>query len=230
MIIGGLQKATLIDYPGKIACVVFTIGCNMRCGFCYNTKLVNPTHPIEEHMSVADFFKFLDKRKGLLDAVTVSGGEPTLHKDLGEFIAEIKKRGFLVKLDTQGSKPDHVRELLQQGNIDYVAMDVKAPLHRYSEVSNADHDTKLILESMEIIRTLAPDYEFRTTVVADQLDENDIHEIGKLVKGAKRHYLQKYVPSVTNDLTFLDRVPYDDTTMEELRNIMATYVTEAFVR
>ncbi|MDD3711856.1 MAG: anaerobic ribonucleoside-triphosphate reductase activating protein, partial [Patescibacteria group bacterium] len=166
--IGGLQKSTLIDYSGKIACTVFLVGCNLRCPWCHSPEIVLPDlitkQPIMEKQ---DFFSFLDSRKGLLDGVVVCGGEPTINKDLPEFIGEIKERGFSVKLDTNGTNPSMIRSLLDKKLIDYIAMDLKAPIDKksYSLAVGVDLDTLAISESVKLIKESGIDYEFRTTVV-----------------------------------------------------------------
>jgi len=227
MIIGGLQKVTLIDYPGKIAAIVFTSGCNFNCHYCHNPEL----RIISPRLTEDNFFVFLDKRKGKLDAVTVTGGEPTVQSDLFEFINKIKKRGFLVKLDTQGTNPLAVRRLIKAHLVDYVAMDIKAPLDRYCEVANCFVKEAAIRESIALIMGQAPDYEFRTTVVHGQLNIDDIEKIGKLLRGAKRHYLQEFVPAENlNDPAFCFRQGPSAAEMGEMQSIMSKYVKEVLIR
>ena len=227
MIIGGLQKITLIDYPGKIACIVFTAGCNMNCHYCYNPELRDFSPKMDEE----DFFAFLDSRLDQLDAVTVTGGEPTVQRDLFEFIQKIKDRGYLVKLDTQGTNPLMVEKLIKAKLVDYIAMDIKAPLERYREVANCFVDEIAIRKSIDLLMSSAPDYEFRTTIVREQLDIEDMKKIGELVKGAKRHYSQKFTPTDNlNDKTFANHEGPKDIEMEEIRKIMSGYVNQAFTR
>ncbi|MEK7189033.1 MAG: anaerobic ribonucleoside-triphosphate reductase activating protein [Patescibacteria group bacterium] len=227
MMIGGLQKSTLIDYPGKISAIVFTAGCNLNCGYCHNPELrqYSPRSSEEEVLS------FLRKRANQLDAVTITGGEPTVQPDLPAFAAKLKGLGFLVKLDTQGTNPQMVRDMVHRGLVDYIAMDLKAPLERYAEVTNSFVDQDAIRESISLIMAEAPDYEFRTTIVAEQLGVGDIEEIGKLIQGAKRHYAQGFVASKSlNDPAFLSRRAPGPEEMEEMRRIMSAYVREAFIR
>lgn len=227
MIIGGLQKTTFIDYPGKIAAIVFTSGCNMNCHYCYNPELRDFSPKIDEN----EFFSFLDSRTNKLEAVTVTGGEPTVQKDLFEFITKIKSRGFLVKLDTQGTNPDVVERLIDAKLVDYIAMDIKAPFERYREVTNCFVDEKAVRRTINIIMSSAPDYEFRTTIVKDQLGLDDMHAIGAIIAGARRHYSQKFVPTDNlNDPAFSLRSGPSDAEMGEIRLAMASYVGEAFVR
>lgn len=227
MIIGGLQKTTLIDYPGKIACIVFTAGCNMNCNYCHNPELRCFSGKIDEE----DFFDFLDKKIDKLEAVTVTGGEPTVQKDLFKFIKKIKEKGFLIKLDTQGTNPDILQKLIDANLLDYVAMDIKAPLERYREVANCFVDEKAIRKSIDILIKGNSDYEFRTTIVREQLGIEDMKKIGELIKGSKRHYSQKFIPNENlNDKNFSKNTSPKDCEMEEIKKIMSHYVNEAFIR
>lgn len=193
--IGGLQKSTLIDYPGHIACTVFLVGCNFRCPWCHSPEIVLPEISIQQpKVSNQEFFEFLDSRKGLLQGVVVCGGEPTISKDLPEFISEIKRRGFKVKLDTNGSNPTAIKELFANQLLDYVAMDVKAPLREpdYSTATGACTDPKRIMESVELIKSSGVDYEFRTTVVPGLHGKEEIKEIAKAISPAKKYFLQAF--------------------------------------
>jgi pyruvate formate lyase activating enzyme len=236
MILAGLQKNTLIDYPGKIGCIVFTLGCNFRCDFCYNPSLVIHEKFPKELMSEESFFDFLESRKNLLEAVVITGGEPTLHKDLNLFIKKIKEMGFLVKLDSQGSSPKFLKQILDEGNVDYVAMDIKSPIERYNEVTNSRFDPNTILESIKIIMDYANlnknfDYEFRTTVVEDQLKKEDFKKMGEMIKGSRLYYLQKFQPKEDlNNPDFSKRKAYSDNEMNEFKEIMENYVEKVFVR
>ena len=195
MRLGGLQKLTLLDYPGLVACTVFTVGCNMRCPFCQNASLVNRIEE-ENLISEEEFFSFLKKRQGILDGVCITGGEPTLQPDLKEFIAKIKSMGYKVKLDTNGSFPDKVKEILDSGNVDFVAMDLKNTLDRYAEtVGVPGFDTSKIVESIRIIKESGVEYEFRTTVVSPLHRPEDFGKLAKLVEGSPRYFLQNFVDS-----------------------------------
>tara|TARA_Y100000310_G_C20630330_1_gene788286 strand:+ start:302 stop:955 length:654 start_codon:yes stop_codon:yes gene_type:complete len=187
MKLGGLQKQTLIDYPGKVACTVFTIGCNFRCPFCYNADLVLEIGP--EH-SEKEFFDFLKERKEFLDGVVICGGEPTIHKDLPEFCKKIKELGFLVSLDTNGSNPEMLKELIDSKLVDTVSMDIKAPKSKYAEVAGAKVDLDKIERSIAILRASNIDYEFRTTVVPTLLAKEDCVEISKWV--GKNYRVQNF--------------------------------------
>ena len=159
-IIGGIQRTSLLDFPDKISAIVFTQGCNFNCGYCHNPDLLNSKKDI---YSTDVFFEFLDKRKGKLDGVVITGGEATLQPDLIPFIKEVKSRGFLIKLDTNGYRPDVLKEALEL--VDYVAMDIKAPLEKYSEITNTQIDVEKIKKSINLLRTSNVPYEFRTTVM-----------------------------------------------------------------
>jgi len=208
MRIAHILPTTLIDYPRKVAALIYTPSCNFRCPFCHNPELVVPErvallNPIPEDRVLA----LLAERKGFLDALAITGGEPTLHHDLSRFIGEVKRLGYLVKLDTNGSHPEVLAGLFDAGLLDYVAMDVKAPPARYSEVVGVPIDPSVIEESIRVIVDRAPDYEFRTTV-APGLTEDDIRAIADWIEGAKRYTLQRFtVPEDKGlvDPAFTDR-------------------------
>ena len=194
MIISGLQKLTLLDYPGKVACTVFLGGCNFRCPFCHNALLVE--RPGEaENISEEKFFDFLKKRQGVLDGVCITGGEPLLRKDIVEFALKIKSLGYSVKIDTNGSKPEMIKELIEKGAVDKFAMDIKSSLDKYTLAIGTDVDTEDIKRSVKYIMESGVCYEFRTTVVDPLHDESDFEEIGKLIEGADAYFLQSFADS-----------------------------------
>lgn len=302
MLIGGLQKFSLLDYPGKLSAIVFTQGCNFRCQFCYNPMLVWPAfaplrgatagepalventagepasnregegsklkyargpvraggaeleqqkvHPI---ISQDDFFVFLKSRAGKLDAVVITGGEPCLQKDLLEFVKKIKALGYLIKLDTNGSYPEILAKLIKGELIDYLAMDLKAPENKYGEITGDKADfnniypvkssrlagrilpsVKLfdgVKKSVKIIKASGLPYEFRTTVVPDLLDKDDIAEMGKIIKGAGLWYLQNFKSqSQLVNKDFMGKVPYNARQMKEMAAIGGEYVKRCEVR
>ncbi len=227
MLIGGFQKFSLIDYPGKISAIVFTQGCNFRCPYCHNPELVNVT---TKPMDVWEILSFLETRKGKLDAVEITGGEPTLQKDLVDFARKIKEMGFLLKLDSNGTNPDVLRTLLNEGLVDYIAMDVKAPLEKYKDVVRVDVDVSKIRESIDLIKNNAPDYEFRTTIVKSLLSKEDIEEIAKTIEGSKIYVLQKFIPSKTLDPEFIHEETYSDEELTELAKKLEKYVGKCIVR
>jgi pyruvate formate lyase activating enzyme len=195
MNIQGLQKTTLLDYPGKIAATVFTGGCNFRCPYCHNASLVLNAGNAQD-ISEEAFFEFLSKRKGLLDGVCISGGEPLLQKEIGRFISEIKSIGFFVKLDTNGSLPDKLKALVGDGLIDYVAMDIKNSPAGYARTAGTTEDVlPKIKESVAFLLTGHVEYEFRTTVVKGFHTKEDFAAIGKWIQGAERYFLQNFVDS-----------------------------------
>jgi pyruvate formate lyase activating enzyme len=186
MILGGLQKTTLIDYPGKIACTVFTVGCNFRCGFCHNRDLVilkDFRNKGPKEYREKEIFDFLKKRVGILDGVCITGGEPVLQKDLEGFIKKVKKLGFLVKLDTNGSRPEVLKKLINKKLIDFVAMDVKTTFGDYAKVVGIKNYELRIKNSIRIILKSGVDYELRTTVVPGIHDEVTLIQMARELKG-----------------------------------------------
>ncbi len=195
MKICGFQKMTMLDYPGKVACTVFTGGCNFRCPFCHNATLVTD---IDENavFSEDEIISYLNKRKGIIDGVCITGGEPLLQKDIGDFLIKVKVTGMPVKLDTNGSYPEKLRELVNEGLVDYVAMDIKNSKEKYPlTVGLSGYDIGKVEESVKFLMSDAVDYEFRTTVVREYHTAEDIVEISKWIAGAKRYFLQGFVDS-----------------------------------
>jgi len=227
--IGGLQKVSFIDYPGKISAIIFTQGCNFRCPYCHNPELVDSSL-FDEPLDIEEIFSFLKSRKGKIDGVVITGGEPTIQPDLKEFIKEIKQMGFFVKLDTNGTNPDVVRELLRDRMIDYIAMDIKAPLEKYKDVVRVNLNIDDIKESISLIMSSSIDYEFRTTICKKLLDKDDIIRIAKQIKGAKLYVLQKFVKSKTLDPFFDDEIPYSDEELLELKKEIERYVNKCAIR
>lgn len=194
MRIDGLQTLTLLDYPGKVACTVFTSGCNMRCPFCHNASLVCGEVP--PFMEKEEFFAFLKKRTGVLDGVCVTGGEPLLQEGLIPFLLEVKEKGFTTKLDTNGLLHDRLRAVVEAGAVDYVAMDIKNCKARYAETAGVPGlDLAPIEKSVQFLMEGKVDYEFRTTVVKELHNKADFDEIGQWLKGAKRYFLQSFKDS-----------------------------------
>jgi len=227
MLIGGFQKFSLIDYPNKTCAIIFTIGCNFRCPFCHNKELVLESE-FPEPIDFEEIKNFLKTRVGLLDAVEFTGGEPLINRDILTYIKEIKSMGFLVKVDTNGSKPTVLKEILPY--VDYVAMDIKAPLSRYSEAVGVSVNTSDIKESVSIIMNDASDYEFRTTVFKNFIkDSLDIIEIGKLIKGAKRYFLQKPHFDKVLDPNF-EFETYTQAELQNFANILKEFVKIVEIR
>lgn len=201
MNIGGLQKVSLIDYPGKISAIIFTQGCNFRCPYCHNPQLVDPKL-YRPCLFSKDILDFLAHRRGKLDAVTITGGEPTLQEDLIPLIQKIRKMGFAVKLDSNGSRPDVLAHLLKDKLLDFIALDIKAPLDKYSQVVKVQMDTGAIAQSVRLVIQSKIPQEFRTTVVKSMLTQKDILAIAKEIAGAKRYVLQRFQPAQTLDPEF----------------------------
>jgi pyruvate formate lyase activating enzyme len=227
--IGGLHKVSLIDFPGKISAIVFLQGCNFRCPYCHNPELVSEKlyGPCIEEEAV---LTFLEKRIGKLDAVTITGGEPTLQEGLPEFIRRVHDLGFLIKLDTNGSHSAMLRSLIEANLLDYIAMDIKGPLHRYDRVCRVNVDKGEIQNSICAIMDSAVDYEFRTTLVKDLLSEGDIQEMGELIRDARLFVLQNFVPSKTLDDRYLDRKPLAPTDLDLIKNKLSGYVRKVSIR
>lgn len=232
--IGGLEKSTLIDYPGKIACTVFLIGCNFRCPFCYSSELVLPEKIKKQpRIKEKEFFNFLKERQGLLDAVVICGGEPTRLKSLPDFIKKIKKMGFLVKLDTNGSNPEMLKKLIDDKLIDYIAMDIKAPLGqflKYDKATGVKVDLNKIKESVKIIKNSGFDYEFRTTVVPTVHSKEDILQIAEDIKPAKKFYLQNFRPQKNLNRKFEKIKPYSGDFLLEIKEEISKFFEICEVR
>lgn len=229
MKIGGFQKVSLIDYPGKISAVVFTQGCNFRCPFCHNPELVDPER-FANRIPEPDILAFLEKRKGRLDAVVITGGEPTLQSELIPFTIHLKAMGYLIKLDTNGALPDVLENMLGRRLIDYLAMDIKAPLERYGEITKTNTDVERIRRSISLIMGSGVDYEFRTTAVRSLLGLQELEAIGRLIPGAKRFVLQKFVPTKTLDRNYLGESSYSDGELKTVVEKLAAVVDKATQR
>jgi len=228
MLIGGLHKLSLIDYPGKLSAVVFTRGCNFRCPYCHNPELIedNGGDIIDEE----EVFSFLDERKGKLDGVVMTGGEPTLQSDIAEFLEKVKRLGFFVKLDTNGSYPERIKELIDRKLLDYIAMDIKAPLYKYNRITLTSIDTERIVESIHLIMNSGIDYEFRTTVVRSLLSRDDFPKIGEMIKSAKLFVLQEFRPTKTLDPDFLKETSYTKRELEEISISLKELVSKVIIR
>ena len=228
MRIDGLQKMTLLDFPGKVACTVFTGGCNFRCPFCHNALLVtelpeNPDYTVDEILS------FLKKRAGLLDGVAITGGEPLMNPDIADFIKQIRDLGYSVKLDTNGSYPDRLKSIVGEGIVDYVAMDIKNCKEKYAEtVGLKSYDLSKIEESVDFLKTNAVDYEFRTTVVKEFHTVEDIRKAAEWIKGAKRYFLQNFVDS--GNLIDGSVSGVDKSIMLEMQKTAAEFVPQTQIR
>lgn len=228
MHIAGINKNTLLDYPGKVAATVFTGGCNLRCLFCQNSSLVDGLIP---EIKEEDVIAFLEKRRSVLSGVCISGGEPTLQPDLAGFIDKIRSLGYDVKLDTNGTMPDILRKLADEKLVNYIALDIKTGRKKYRELCNVDVDLESINESVELLLNgKFPDYEFRTTVVAEYFDKEDATDIGKWLAGGRRYFLQNFVDTNTS---FVGRGVLHGQTKEEIESyadILRKTISEVSLR
>ena len=220
----GLQKTSLVDYPDKVACVLFTPGCNLRCPFCHNWRIaVDPQPPFLQESAALEI---LEGRKKYVDAVVVTGGEPCMHKELPKFVAKLKEHGFKVKLDTNGFYPDVLEECL--GNVDYVAMDLKTCREKYKLLGA--QDTSGLMRTIEILKTDKVPYEFRTTMVPQIVMVQDATGIGELVKGSKTHALQQFIPEDTLDKKFQAVKPYTRETIDKFAEVIRQYAENVLLR
>ena len=234
MLIKGLQKLTLLDFPDKMACTLFTFGCNFRCPFCHNASLVLADRATEDVMPEEEFFEFLARRKGILEGVCVTGGEPTLQPDLPEFLTRIKALGYAVKLDTNGYRPAVLRALIDEGLLDYVAMDVKNSLSRYPEtVGIARFDTAPVEESMDLLMENRIPFEFRTTLVKGLHTPEGIAEMGQRLRGEERFFLQSFEDSgdlIVGDPERGGLSAFDKEETASLLSVLCKYVPNAQIR
>jgi len=228
MTFGGLEKFTLIDYPGKIACVAYTIGCNFRCPYCHNPELVDET--VEARITEKELFDFLGERTHMLEGVVITGGEPTMHEDLPAVMERIKSLGYLVKLDTNGTNPVMLHQVVEAGIVDYVAMDIKSPLRKYSATVARPVDIEAIQSSIDFLLSSPVEYEFRTTVIKGMQLPEDIEEIGKEIKGARRYFLQKFIPTKILNPQFIKKTTYSDKEFEGFRKKLQNYVNYCAIR
>ena len=193
MVFGGIQKLTLLDYPDKTACTLFTVGCNFACPYCQNASLVCPPAGMQT-IGIPEVFEFLKKRKGLIEGVCISGGEPLLHNELDDFILDVKALGFLVKLDTNGSYPERLKKLVSSGTIDYIAMDIKNTPEKYAQtIGLNEYDISAVEESISFLCAGAVSYEFRTTVVREFHTADELESIARWIVDAQKYYLQGFV-------------------------------------
>lgn len=220
----GIQKTSLLDFPNRVASVLFTPGCNLRCPFCHNWRIVvDPKPPFLNEEAV---LKILDERKRFVDAVVVTGGEPTIHKELPRFLKKLKGKGFLVKLDTNGFNSQILEECLQY--VDYVALDVKTSLEKYERLGAKD--TAELLRTIEILKTGKVEYEFRTTVVPTFVDDEDVVKIGELVKGARAFAFQQFIPDDTMDKRFATIKPYSREKIEGFAESIRKFAENTMLR
>ena len=212
MNIAGLQKLTTSDFPGFIACIVFTQGCNLKCPYCPNSGLIPMVSELDDnHISEDEFFKFLDKRKNVLDGVVITGGEPLVHSNIKEFISKIKDIGYKVKLDTNGTNPSLLKELIKSNLIDYVAMDIKNDFQNYARTVGLENiNIDNIKNSIDILKTSQIDYEFRTTIIQEFHNENNIKNICEIIGEGPKYFIQNFEDSSNVINHDLHGFTYDD--------------------
>lgn len=228
MNISGIQKLTLLDFPGRLACTVFTTGCNFRCPFCHNASLVLPGKG--EHIDTEQVISFLKKREGVLEGVCITGGEPCFQDGIDEFIQEVRSMGFLVKLDTNGSFPEKLSSLLEKKLLDYVAMDIKTSKENYLRVCGIKNERLLqnVIESVEILKKSSVEHEFRTTTAKELQTSDDFERIGEWLKGEKRYFIQQY--RADGELIGEELTPYEKEELLTFADIMRRYVTNVDIR
>lgn len=227
VIIKGFLESSFIDYPSKLASVIFTAGCNFYCHYCHNPELVNPELPFFTEEEVLEKIK---NKKDWIDGVAITGGEPTMHKNLPEFIKKIKERGLLVKLDTNGSNPEMIKQLIDEKLIDYIAMDIKAPLDKYEKITQIKVDTKKIKKSIELIRTSGIKYEFRTTVLPDLISEKDLIKIGQMLDGSELFVIQSFRNTVTLDEEYMNKESFLKPQISHFVRILKPYFKKVMSR
>jgi pyruvate formate lyase activating enzyme len=223
--IKGIEKFSSRDFPGHISSTVFLGGCTFRCPYCHNADLVLRPESLQT-IPVDLFLSYLDGRKGWLEAVCLSGGEPLLHEEVEDLVRVVRDRGLLVKLDTNGSFPDRLAKLLREGLLDWVAMDVKAPLERYREVTRSNVDVEAVVRSADLIRQSGVRSTFRTTVVPGLVGREDIVRIGEWLRGAASYLIQQFVPHTTIDPAFLEKKPYGREELEALAEAARPFFNE----
>lgn len=236
--IGGLQKTTLIDYPGRVACTIFLISCNFRCPFCYSAELVLPEKIRNQpRISKKYLFDFLKERRNLLEGICITGGEPTVHKNLPVFIKKIKQLGYLVKLDTNGSNPEMLKKLIDKKLIDYVAMDIKAPKDKYEKVVGKKININNIEKSIEILKEGKVDWEFRTTIVSSIHLKEDIVKIAKWIgdnpltsPGRGKYFLQNFRAEKTIDPKFEKIKPCSQDYLSEIQKAISPFFEDVQLR
>jgi pyruvate formate lyase activating enzyme len=226
--IKGIEKFSSRDFPGHISSTVFLGGCTFRCPYCHNADLVLRPETIPS-MAADYFLSYLDGRKGWLEAICFTGGEPLLHEDIEDLIRVVRERGLLVKLDTNGSFPDRLEALLALGLLDWVAMDVKAPLERYREVTRSNVEVEAVVRSADLIRQSGVRSTFRTTVVPGLVGREDIVRIGEWLRGAESYLIQQFEPHSTIDPAYLEKKPYGKDELAAMVEAAKPYFKEARV-
>jgi len=227
--IKGLQKTSLVDYPGNIVCTIFLAGCNFRCPYCQNPDLIDNPDKLPA-IKEEDIIDFLEKKRKWLDGICISGGEPTIHPGLVDFIKKIKKMDFLVKLDTNGTNPVMIKELLDNKLIDFISMDIKASLDKYGDAANVGVNKEDLQKSVELIMNGNIDYEFRATILPKLHSEEDIKKIGEWLKGSKKFVLQQFRPKICLDKSYEKEKPFTKEEMEGFNKLLEPYFDKVEIR
>lgn len=230
MLISGLEKLSLLDFPGRLSAIVFTYGCNMLCPYCHNPELVVEKLNRSNLYSSDQVLSFLKTREGKLDGLTITGGEPTMHNDLLDFIKSVKELGFELKLDTNGSYPDRVAAIIESDLVDYWAMDVKYSDELYKQGLNGGQIITGVAESIKLIKESGVEYEFRTTYMKGLHTEDSVHEIGEMIEGASNYYIQNFRPGKTIDSSLDRSNSFNDADLRRFAQIMQGYVTNVTIR
>jgi len=228
--IGGLEKLSLLDYPGKLSAIIFTYGCNLRCPFCHNPELVIYDLDSEVEIKEDDLFDYLTKRRGKLDAVVITGGEPLIYNDIEILIRKIKDLGYLVKLDTNGFFPKKLKDLVNKKILDYIAMDVKYTLDDYVEQTGDKDAVKKVTESIDIIQNSGIDYEFRTTFVKGIHSIEDAQDIAQTIKGSNKYYIQNFRPGKTIDPSFDNSNSFTEKELKTMLKGAKKYIKNSYIR
>jgi pyruvate formate lyase activating enzyme len=228
--IGGFEKSTLLDYPGKVSAVIFTHGCNLRCPYCHNPELVIEPFAKKSSFSEEYILRFLSKRVGKLDGVVVTGGEPLIQKGILEFIHKIKEMGFLIKLDSNGMLPRKLKEAIETGDIDCVAMDVKYSKEGYKTFSGIQNVNRRIQESIDMILDSGLDYEFRTTYVKGIHTEESVGEISKMIEGSKEYFIQNFRSGKTIDMELSPQNSFTEIELKKFKEIALQYIPKVVIR
>jgi pyruvate formate lyase activating enzyme len=229
MKISGIQKTSLIDYPDHLTTIIFTQGCNLTCSYCHNPSLIAQQSETEEYLPLEEFWGFISQRKGLIDGVTITGGEPALQPDLIDFIRKIKNLNLKVKLDTNGTKPEIIKEVIEEQLVDYLALDVKFPLKRYMEIATTDFSEE-IKRSINLIKNSQIDYEFRTTVVPGLHTTADIKAISSLIESAEQYYIQNFQANNTFDSNLENKTGFPPAKLEKFKEIAHEKVQQVQIR
>lgn len=229
MQIKGFQKTSMVDYPEKIVSVIFLTNCNFRCPYCHNPEMVLNDPKIEE-IPQEEVIEHMKEKRKWVDGICVTGGEPCLHEDLPEFIEKVKKEGFLVKLDTNGSNPEMIKELLDKKLLDFISVDIKSNLENYENIAKVKVDLEKIKKSVDLIKNSNIDYEFRTTVLPDMHKKEDLIKIGEWLKGSKKYALQNFRPGKCLNPSYNEKLGFSKQELEDFKLILEPYFEKVEIR